>query len=672
MEITREIFFNIHSAALFVYILAIIVVAIFVWGLYQRICLWKVGKKENRTDQIRKRIKSVLWFGLGHRRILDEAYPGIFHLLLFWGFVILFLGTAVIFLQYDILKPIFKYFFLYGDFYLWFSLILDVSGALAIIGALLALYRRFILKPKRLDNIFDDGFSLILISLVLVTGFITEGFRIAATRPYFEVWSFFGWQLAKLFNPSWTENSSLLFWHKIFWWIHVGIAFFFIGYLAYSKLLHIFSSSLSQFFRSLKPLGALKPIPDMENAETFGVSKVEEFTWRQLLDADACTRCGRCQDNCPAYLSEKPLSPKKIIQDLKSNLVLSKRILSNNPEKKDSENKRPALIGESILEDELWACTTCFACQQTCPVFVEHVDKVVDMRRYLVLMESKFPQEVKLVFKNMETNYNPWALGFASRGDWAKDLGVKILSEDKNVDILCWVGCAGSFDDRNKKVSRAMVKILQTAKINFGILGSEEKCCGETARRLGNEYLASILIQGNIEVLKHYGIKKILTTCPHGYNTFKNEYPQFGGEFEVIHHTDFILDLLKNGKIKTDKKLSEGLVYHDSCYLGRYNQIYDSPRDILKSVSSGKFFEMEKRKEKSFCCGAGGGRMWMEEKLGRRINQLRVEQAKKTSAQTIATACPFCLTMLGDGIKEKNWEEVLKAKDIAELVAECL
>jgi len=406
----------------------------------------------------------------------------------------------------------------------------------------------------------------------------------------------------------------------------------------------------------------------MENQETFGVSKAEEFTWRQLLDADACTRCGRCQDNCPAHLSEKPLSPKKLIQDLKTNLLLSAKAL----QKENPDEQRKNLIGESISEDELWACTTCLACQESCPVFVEQVQKVVDLRRYLVLMEAKFPQEITPMFKNLETNYNPWAFGFASRGDWAKDLEVKLLSEDKNVDILFWVGCSGSYDDRNKKVSQALVKILRAANINFGILGQEEKCCGEPARRMGNEYLGQMLIQENIEILKNYGVKKILFACPHGYNTFKNEYPQFGGEYQVYHHTDFILDLIQSGKIKITKKIDENITYHDSCYLGRYNDIYDSPREILKRILEGKIKEMERRREKSFCCGAGGGRMWMEENLGKRINQLRVKQAQETEAKTIASACPYCLTMLSDGIKEIGLEEKLEVNDIAELVASLL
>lgn len=655
MEPTREIFWNVGNANLAVYVLSLIAVIILILGIRKRVKLWSLGQPEKRNDQVWKRIKSVLWFGLGHGRTFKELYPGIFHFILFWGFVILLLGTTLIFLQEDVFSPIFHYFFLQGHFYLWFSLILDLFGGLAIIGVLLALYRRYVIKPEGLDNLLDDAATLILLLVILVTGFLVEGFRIASDFPEFERWSVFGWATAMSIDSVGLAGAPSLVWHRILWWIHFAFATIFIVYIAYSKLLHILASSLTQFFRSLTPRGALKPIPDMENQETFGVSRVEEFTWRQLLDADGCTRCGRCQDNCPAYLTEKPLSPKKIIQDLKSNLG-------------QTSGSRPALIGESIAEDELWACTTCFACQEACPVFVEQVGTIVDMRRHLVLMEAKFPQEVTQVFRNMETNYNPWAIGFATRADWAKDLAVKTLAEGKKVDLLYWVGCAGSFDDRNKKVSRAVVKILQTAGVSFGILGTEEYCCGETARRIGNEYLAQILIEKNIETLKKYEVKRILTTCPHGYNTFKNEYPLFGAEFEMIHHTEFIRDLIKNGKLRIKKEIKEKLVYHDSCYLGRYNDIYDSPREVIGEIAKEEILEMERRKNKGFCCGAGGGRMWMEETLGKRINQMRVQQAKESGAGSIITACPYCLTMLSDGIKEINLEESMNALDLAEVV----
>jgi Fe-S oxidoreductase/nitrate reductase gamma subunit len=661
-HITREIFWNVGGVRLIVYLLALIPVFLFIYGLWRKIKLWRIGKKENRYDQVWKRIKSTLYNGILQVRNLEKAFPDTFHVLIFWGFVILFIGTVIIFLQEDLTLPIFNYEFLQGNFYLWYSLILDLFGVLAIIGVLLALYRRFFLRPESLDNKSEDFLSLYWFLLVLLTGFSNEGLRIASTTPDFERWSFAGWQIASRIKSLGIDINSVLILHRISWWIHLLLAFGFIGYITYSKLLHIISSPLNIFFRSFEPIGLIKPIPDLENQETFGISKLEEFTWKDLLDTDACTKCGRCQDNCPAWVSSKPLSPKKVILDLKAHLLEKGNLMLQKKEFNPDKN----LIGEVILEDELWSCTTCGACMRFCPVTIEHIPKIVEMRRNLVLMQSKFPPELNLFFKNLENNYNPWTIGFATRTDWAKDLKVKLFSQDKDIEYLYFVGCAGSFDERVKKVSKALVNIFNQANLNFGILGEEEFCCGDSARRIGNEYLAQILIQQNIEIFKKYNIKKVIVSCPHGYNTFKNEYPLFGYKLEVIHHSELISDLIKKGKLHLNKKLNQIVTYHDSCYLGRYNQIYESPRKILKSLGL-NLKEMELSKSKGFCCGAGGGRMWMEEKLGKRINQMRIEQAQKTEAEVIATACPFCLTMLEDGIKEKEIKD-LQALDLSELV----
>jgi len=478
-----------------------------------------------------------------------------------------------------------------------------------------------------------------------------------------------GWQISKLFVSSEASVYSTKILHVVFWWIHLLLAFGFMGYVAYSKLLHLITSPLNQFFRSFAPAGEVKPIPDIENQETFGVAKLQDFTWKQLLDTDACTRCGRCQDNCPAYLSEKPLSPKKVIQDLKDHLTSQAKSLGKG---EDAEKEISPIAGNVISEDELWACTTCGACQQACPVLVEVIDKVVDLRRYLVLIESKFSPEVKLFFKNMETNYNPWTIGFATRADWAKDLDLKTVAEKGDVDYLLFVGCAGSFDERNRKVTRSLVRLLQKAGVNFGILGTEEICCGETARRMGNEYLAQILMQQNIELFNKYGIKKIITSCPHCFNTFKNEYHQFEGKYQVFHHTEFLWSLFKEGKLRFKTGVEMTATYHDSCYLGRHNNIYDAPRKLLGSIQNTSLVEMEKTKEKSFCCGAGGGRMWMEETIGTRINHMRIDQVASTGASVVATACPYCLTMLGDGIKEKGMESKMAVYDLAELLEKAL
>jgi Fe-S oxidoreductase/nitrate reductase gamma subunit len=670
MEISREIFWNVGSWTRWpVYGLGLVVLVIFVLGLLKRIRLWKIGKPENRTDQIAKRIFSFLKYGLLHGRILKEPFPGITHFLLFWGFAMLLLGTILIFVQEDFTLLLFNWTFLHGSFYLIFSFILDLFGLLAVIGVILLAFRRYVLRPERLDNKPEDLIGLILILLILVTGFLNEGLRIATTRPDFERYSFVGWEVSKLFASSEAEQTSLAPVHALFWWVHVLLAFGFIGYLAYSRLLHLITSPLNQFFRSFTPAGEIQPILDIENQESFGVTRLQDFTWKQLLDTDACTRCGRCQDNCPAHLSGKPLSPKKLIQDLKT-CMLTHKITTSKGE--GDAGKVPPFAGNVISEDELWACTTCGACQQVCPVFIQVIDKAVDLRRYLVLMESKFSQEVKLFFKNMETNYNPWTIGFSTRGDWAKDLDIKPLSENKDVEYLLFVGCAGSFDERNRKVARTLVGLLQKAGVSFGILRAEEICCGETARRMGNEYLAQILMQQNIELLNNYGVKRIITLCPHCFNTLKNEYHQFKGNYEVFHYSQFLWDVIRQGRLRPKGGESITVAYHDSCYLGRHNNIYTPPRELLQSLGNVKLVEMGRSRDKSFCCGAGGGRMWMEETIGTRINHMRIDQVASTGAPILASACPYCLTMFEDGIKEKNLEGRISAFDLAELLEKAL
>jgi Fe-S oxidoreductase len=467
-------------------------------------------------------------------------------------------------------------------------------------------------------------------------------------------------------------NNSLNYMARIFWWIHILFVFGFIVYVPTSKYLHILSGPINIAFQNYKSKGIITPI-DIENSEVFGVEKYTDFTWKDLMDGFACVECGRCEDYCPASQSEKPLSPKNIIINLRNGLLKEGGNFLNNASKELS-----SLMNNIFSEDEIWTCTTCGACMHVCPVKNEHLPKLIGLRQSQVLMEGKFPSELNQFFRNIETNSNPWGIGFSSRGDWAQELNIKIVAQDSNIEILYWVGCAGSFDDRAKKISSSMVKILRSANINFGILGQEEKCCGDQARRLGNEYLFQTLAQENIQTFKKYKIKKILVTCPHGYHTFKNEYPILNKmlrngdwDIEVIHHSEFIYDLIKREKLNFTKKLDKIFTFHDPCYLGRHNNIFNEPRNLLLEIS-GRFIEMKNNLYHSFCCGAGGGLMWTEEKLGKRINHIRTDEAINTGAGIISTACPFCLTMLEDGLKDKNKEEECKVKDIAEIVAECL
>ncbi len=683
-EQAREVFWNIPAwAQVLHYVLSVIAVAILAYGLYQRYRLWRIGQPDSRVDRLPERIKLFLLHGIAQLRVLKEYYPGIAHLFIFWGIVILLIGAGIDAFDHYILHPLGISPFQIGTIYLIFSQTLEFVGVIFVIGLVLFLIRRYLLRPDRLDNQWDDAYVPLMLLAILLTGFVVEGIRLSVeiqevNYSYWYTYSTVGYLLVKPFQAMGLTGEVGKAWHFGIWTVHTIVALALIASIPYTRLLHIITSPVNVFFKSLRPKGSLNPILDFEGAESFGVSRIEQFTWKQLFDLDACTRCGRCQDSCPAYLSEKPLSPKKLIQDLKGDLLKrGKEILSSPPGADAGGQANPgeaeqAIIGRAVTEDELWACTTCRACQEQCPIFVEHIDKTIDLRRNLVLMESKFPSEIQTIFRNIENNSNPWGVGCACRADWTEGLGIKNIAEDSSVEYLLWVGCADSFDDRNKKVATSLVKVLQAAGVSFGILGTEEKCCGDSPRRIGNEYLFYTLAQENIETLKKYQVKKIITACPHCLNTLKNEYPDLGGNFEVFHHSTFVADLIREGKLKLSKELSKKVTYHDSCYLGRYNDIYQEPREILKRIPGIKLVEMKRCREKSFCCGGGGGRMWMEENIGKRINELRTEEAVKVSADLVGTACPFCLTMFEDGVKAKELEESLQAMDLVELVAQSI
>jgi len=628
--------------------------------------LWHLGKAEDCSGQWMTRLKTVLAVTFAHKRIWNEVYPGAMHLLIFWGVLLIFLGKIIRLFSYPVGLTIPPH-----AAFLYASLISEIGGVLVIGGGLLAFVRRYIFRPSRLDTKPEHHLLFLLGLAILITGYLIKAYRMTAAGVGIPQDSFFWAPVSSLLTPFILVLPSeplneLFLWHRVF--IHVVPAMLFLIYFIVSRspLKHLFLSPLNIYFRSLKLRGALQPIPNFDEAETFGVSHIGEFTWKQLLDVEACTRCGRCQDHCPAHLTEKPLSPKKVILDLRSHLHEKGKSLICNQTPKEDEDR--SLVGEIISEDTLWACTFCLNCYEQCPVFISAFDKIMDMRRHLVLMETKYPSELREVFRNMERKSNPWGVEKHLRSDWAKDLGVKTLAEDPEVELLYYPGCFKGFDDRNKKVAISMVKILNKVGVKFGILGKEEGCCGDPARRIGNEYLYKILAEANIETFNRYRVKKILTTCPHCFNNLKNEYPQFGGHFEVIHQTDFLNDLLERKKLKLKGGMPLTVTYHDSCYLGRYNQIYDKPRKILTSIPGVSLREMDRNRSRSFCCGGGGGRMWMEEHLGKRINETRIEQALRAKPDVIATACPYCLTMLGDGLKAKGVEESVKIFDIAELL----
>jgi Fe-S oxidoreductase/nitrate reductase gamma subunit len=639
----------------------LLALVIFSWGMNKRFRLWRIGRDDNRSDRMWLRLKSLLKEGIAHRRILQDRYPGFIHLLVFIGFMVPFI--VILITQFVFTLPV--------SISRIISLTLDIIALAAIVSLLLAIYRRYITRPSRLDNRTDDFVALLLILFILLTGLILEGLRLSVIGRDTQALAPAGKVFALFFNMTGLDTATKGFLAMVFFRIHFFLVLGTIAYIPFSKLFHIISSPINMIYRSLEPKGILSHLDlEDEKAESFGIAKIEEFSWKHLMDLDACMRCGRCQDHCPAYLTEKPLSPKKVINDLKDHLHMRAPQVIKAKAKRADPEEAPPLTGSVIKEDELWTCTTCRSCMEHCPVFIEHVDKIVDMRRYQVLMESKFPQELIQVFKGLETNSNPWGMGREARGDWIRELEVPAMSEmsGEDIDYLFFVGCIRSYDDRNKKVTEAFVKILNHLGVKFAVLGVEEGCCGDPARRVGNEYLYQILAQTNIETFGRYNIKKILTTCPHCYNTLKNEYPQLGFSCEVVHHTEFLKENIRNKRLKLDHALAKRTTYHDPCYLGRYNGIYKSPRQILKSIPSLDIREMKRSRIDSLCCGGGGGWMWMEENIGKRINIQRLEDALTVDPEWIATACPFCVTMFDDAIKNKDMEDKLKIWDIAELV----
>jgi Fe-S oxidoreductase len=476
--------------------------------------------------------------------------------------------------------------------------------------------------------------------------------------------------LSKLF-AGW-PRASLQAWYSAFWWIHLTTLYAFANELPYGKHFHVYTAFFNVFFANLDAPGKL-PAMDLENIDEdtrFGIASVTDLTWKQMLDLYTCTECGRCREFCPTTLSGKPLQPVLLTKMIRDELYTEQKELLGSPG--NGKSSETELVPAIVDPDIVWACTTCRWCEEACPLDISYVDKIVEMRQNLVLDKAEFPEEAQIAFRGMEVNGNPWQLAPETRADWAEGLDVPIAAETGGgFEYLFWVGCAGSYDDAGKKVSRAMARILKAAGVKFAILGPEEMCTGDSARRLGNEYLFQVLAQQNVETMNGYGVKKIVTNCPHCFNTLAHEYPDFGADFEVVHGTQLVAELVRSGRIKLTKAVEADLAYHDPCYLGRTNGEFEAPRFLLNAIPGLRFREAELSHEKSMCCGAGGGRMWLEEKLGERINQLRYGQLKETGTQEMCVACPFCNVMLANAQQELGDEEA-RTHDVIELVAEAL
>lgn len=694
--------------------LLIIAFTIFGTILYRKFALLRALEPANRTDRVWKRFKLMLSIGIGQRRFIGrkrERISGWIHALIFWGFCILTIRSLTLIgegFQHGFHLPFLGQKSLMGYFYL---LLKDVTEGIVLLAVLFAMYRRSSrVRPSRLKNSGEAWFVLALIAFLMITDLFYDGARFAIVH------SLGSDSLPALFNYAtfgpeyhWTPiaNGIAIFlknadpeFNRLFmhsnYWLHIVGLLLFLCYLPLGKHFHVITALPNVFLKSIDYPHEPTKLLNLEDEKaweeaTLGMNHIDQLTWKQALDLFSCTECGRCKDVCPTYVTGKPLNMKDFNDSLKKELKSkSKNIIrqaklkkieakAKEEEKKESLKSERAtlresgeLVGEVISEEILWSCTTCRACEEVCPVTIEHVPRIISMRQGQTLVAEKYPKELNSALKGLERNGNPWGIGYDKRADWAKDLGIKTLEENPDVEYLFWVGCFGAFDERSKKVTITTAKLLQKANVDFGILGTEEKCTGDLAKKVGHEMLYQMMAQENIELLNRYQVKKIITTCPHCLDTLKHEYPKMNGHYKVIHHSEFLLQLLRDGKLKPKRPIEETIAYHDPCYLGRYNNVYQAPRELLNSIQQNKLIEPDRHGQESFCCGAGGGLMWMEEKGETRINQERTNEIVRSQAQQIAVGCPFCLTMLEDGLKAINQEENVKVQDLSELLSRTL
>ncbi|HEX2090390.1 MAG TPA: (Fe-S)-binding protein [Actinomycetota bacterium] len=659
MSLVRPAFLFLAAGAAF---------AIFSRRAYDLYRFVRLGRPVNRFDDLPRRVEQEAVVVLGQRKLLQRLGPGLMHAFIFWGFLIL-LTTIV-----EAIGEVFV-----RDFAIpligrsgWLGLLQDVFSVLVIVGIGMAVYYRKVQRPERFkgSHLEEADFILLMILGIMLTLLALNGAKIAlGINEAPAAWTPASTLVAQIFEPM--SEGSVDFFENVFLWSHLLLIFGFLAYIPYSKHLHIFVSEINVFFTKTKPRGKIEKLDiDLEAADgdvRLGAGTIEDLSWKQMLDLYSCTECGRCQNQCPAWNTGKPLSPKLLIMNLRDHLFeKGPEILAAKSKGREYEREP---LNPNVVEDEvIWDCTTCGACVYECPVDIEHIDHIIDMRRNLVMAESRFPQEAGLLLRNLESSANPWGADQSTRADWAKGLGVRIMEDGQAPEYLYWVGCASSFDDRAKKIAQAVAALLQKAQVPFAILGPRELCNGDPARRIGNEYLYQELARKNVDTLNSAGVRKVIVNCPHCFNTLRNEYPDFGGDYEVVHHTELFARLMKDGRLQPTTEVNEVLTYHDPCYLGRHNGVYDEPRDVLERIPGLTSREMPRHRERGFCCGAGGSRMWMEERLGKRVNMERTEEAISTGANTMGVACPYCLIMLDDGAKAKG--ETIRVVDVANVVVE--
>ena len=675
---TQASYFGLPGNLLFAFVLLAATVFFLVTASRRvQLLLIGAGARENRFDHPFRRLWHVVEFGLLQRKMWRDPYAGLYHMLIFSGFVVLLVRTGSLVLEG--LFPGAALPFLPGGFWEGYLLAKDVVLVTTFAGVLLALGRRHLFRKERLDPSFDADLILLLIGLLMVTD-VTAG----AARDAMSPASASAWEPLTLFlskNLPGFSFSSLQTLYLSSWWLHLLSILFFLNYLPFAKHFHVLTALPNLFFAKLDAPGKMATIDIEKAAEAgvFGVGKIEDFTWKQKLDIYTCTECGRCREICPTHLTGKPLTPKGFTVDLRHSLF------TDAPALLDSETgfgggagaaaleTRKPLIGGWVSEETIWACTTCRYCEHACPVGITYVDKITDLRRHLVLERSEFPKEAQTAFNGMERQGNPWNLAAADRSAWTKELPfpVPTMAEGAtDVDVLFWVGCAGSYEDRGKKVSRALATLLHEAGVSFAILGPEETCTGDAARRLGNEYLFQTLAQQNVATLNGHGVKRIVTNCPHCFNTLMNEYPDFGGRYEVMHGTELVAKLIGEGRLNLTSRIEKSISFHDPCYLGRHNGVYNAPRAVLSAVPGLTFRELPRSRDNGLCCGAGGGRMWLEERIGTRINQTRFAEIESCGTDAVGVSCPFCMVMVANARTDLSGRT--EPFDVLELAASAL
>ncbi len=677
----REIFWNMATAdELMLYFLAVVALALFGYGIYchlRRILKGQpvVFDRSGMAGRISRAIGTV---AANRTVIAGHWLAGAMHLFIMWGMVLLFVGTVIVAIEYDLFHKILGIApaLLQGGFYLGFELVLDIAGALLVIGLILALIRRYGLNRPQLQRRLVDLAVPVWLLAIALTGFVVEGLRLAAAGEelgYGAGWSPVGMAAAALVKQAGPETLSA--WHKFFWWLHGILALAGIALIPFvPKLMHLLAAGVNLLFEDLRPRGRLAPL-DVEGAferdESLGYAHIADLNRKDRLDLASCTECGRCEMNCPAALSGKRLSPREIVTGLRDQLNGETPAFAPPPE------SRP-ILESGISADAIGVCTTCMACVEACPACIDPLSKILEIRRNQVMIEDAFPDTHAEVFMGVEKRGNPWNEHPTARLDWARGLDVPVMAElGRSVEYLFWVGCAAAFDPRNQQIARALVKILQAAGVDFAVLGEEERCTGDPARRMGHEYLFALQAESNVKTLAGYRFNRILTLCPHCFNTFKKDYPDFGGNYEVVHHSELIRELLHQGRISLSEPVAATVAFHDPCYLGRHNRIFDAPRQVLAKIPGLRTVEMERCREMAMCCGGGGGMTWFEEAAGQRVNDQRLAQAEAAidrlgnhGEKRVATACPFCMTMLEDGVAARQTE--LKNRDIAELTAQAM